>query len=86
METPLITDVYFSQARKCKTHRIEFSSPQFDDQLKRVIDPVANDLSVPPHLKAAMGYLIEMKHDMNEVMRKNEQLLEENRIVKKKVP
>ncbi|KAK6045205.1 hypothetical protein COOONC_17290, partial [Cooperia oncophora] len=84
METPLTSESNALQTRRGKRHRIDLASPQFEDQLKRAIDLIANDQSLPPHLKAAMGYLFEIRNEMNEVLARNAQLLEENRLVKEK--
>ncbi|KAK5966050.1 hypothetical protein GCK32_001667, partial [Trichostrongylus colubriformis] len=52
---------------------------------KRATDLIVDDQSLPPHLKAAMGYLFEMKNEVNDVLARNEQLLQENKLVKEKI-
>ncbi|KAK6052555.1 hypothetical protein COOONC_09940 [Cooperia oncophora] len=69
--------------RRGKRHRIDLISPQFVDELERVIDLIATDQSLPPHLKPALGYLFEMRKELNEVPARTERLLEENKLFKK---
>ncbi|KAK5965081.1 hypothetical protein GCK32_011808 [Trichostrongylus colubriformis] len=84
MDTPTATDSRTIQNRKGKRHRIDLNSPQIDDHLKRAIDLIVDDQSLPLHLKSAMGYLFEMKGEINDVLARNEQLLQENKLIKEK--
>ncbi|KAK6044307.1 endonuclease/exonuclease/phosphatase family protein, partial [Cooperia oncophora] len=82
MDTPLAKDATQIQNRNGKRHRLDVTSPQFDDHLRRAMDLIADDRSLPPHLKAAIGYLFEMKSELDDVLARNKQLMDENRLVK----
>ncbi|KAK6050591.1 hypothetical protein COOONC_11904 [Cooperia oncophora] len=64
------------QGRRGKKHRMDLSSPGEMD-LDRAIDLIIGDSSLPPHLKTAMGFLLEMKDQIASVKR-NKELVEEN--------
>ncbi|KAK5973775.1 hypothetical protein GCK32_001031 [Trichostrongylus colubriformis] len=54
--------------------------------LGRAIELVIGDPSIPPHLKAAMGGLMEMKEQMMSILAKNKELTTENEILAEKLP
>ena len=74
------------QTRRGKKHRIDFDSPHEKDvnEFDRAVDLIVQDQSLPAHLKTAIGFMLEMKEQMNAVMARNQALLEENRKVNEK--
>ncbi|EYB90916.1 hypothetical protein Y032_0212g2233 [Ancylostoma ceylanicum] len=74
------------QTRRGKKHRIDFDSPHEKDQndFDRAVDLIVRDQTLPPHLKTAIGFMLEMKEQMNAVMTRNQELVEENRKVNEK--
>ncbi|KAK6054851.1 hypothetical protein COOONC_07644 [Cooperia oncophora] len=80
METPLATEPRSLQVRNGKRHRLDVSSPQFDDHLRRAMQLIADDRSLPPHLKVSHR----MKSELNDVLERNRQLMEENSQVKER--
>ncbi|WKY12147.1 hypothetical protein Q1695_003602 [Nippostrongylus brasiliensis] len=62
---------------------MEFLSPA-GDELTQAIDQIIADKSLPAHLKAAIGCMLEMKEQLNAVVTKNKDLMEENEAVKLK--
>ncbi|KAK5964794.1 hypothetical protein GCK32_022350 [Trichostrongylus colubriformis] len=81
MDTPAAPPV---QGRRGKKHRIDLSSPGSDMDLGRAIELVIGDPSIPPHLKAAMGGLMEMKEQMMSILAKNKELTTENETIRQR--
>ncbi|KAK6046407.1 hypothetical protein COOONC_16088 [Cooperia oncophora] len=63
---------------------MELTSPVADMDLGRAIDLIIEDPTLPPHLKAALGSLLEMKDQLGLVISKNKELLEENSNIRKR--
>ncbi|KIH59345.1 hypothetical protein ANCDUO_10424 [Ancylostoma duodenale] len=84
MDTPQVQVA--PQARRGKKHRIVFDSPQQENgnDLDRAVDLIVREESLPAHLRTAIGFMFEMKQQMNAVMKRNQELLEENRKVHEK--
>lgn len=80
MDTPVVPKPI--QGRRGKKHRMDFSSPANDDDLTRAIDLIIADQSLPPHLKAAMGCMLELKDQLTAVVARNKELVEENNMVR----
>lgn len=76
MDTPLAPNPV--QDRRGKKHRLDLSSPVANDDLSRAVDLIINDQSLPPHLKAAVGCMLEIREQLNAVVAKNKELMEEN--------
>ncbi|KAL6739939.1 hypothetical protein Aduo_013336 [Ancylostoma duodenale] len=66
------------QGRKGKKHRIDFESPHEDKDFDRAVDLIVKDQSLPPLVKTAFGFMVEMKQQTGAVIARNQQLLEEN--------
>ncbi|WKY02209.1 hypothetical protein Q1695_015877 [Nippostrongylus brasiliensis] len=79
MDTPLASNPV--QGRRGKKHRLDLSSPAANDDLIRAIDLIINDQSLPSHLKAAMGCMLEIREQLNTVVAKNKELADENTAV-----
>lgn len=72
------------QGRRGKKHKMEFQSPIADDHLRQAIDQVIADTTLPAHLKAVIGCMLEIKEQLGAVMSKNKELIEENDAVRAK--
>ncbi|KAK5986384.1 hypothetical protein GCK32_000359 [Trichostrongylus colubriformis] len=81
MDTPAAPPV---QGRRGKKHRMDLSSPAADVDLGRAIELIIADPPIPPHLKAAMGGVMEMKEQMMSVLAKNKKLTEEKGIIRQR--
>ncbi|KAK6055082.1 hypothetical protein COOONC_07413 [Cooperia oncophora] len=53
--------------------------PQFDDHLRRAMELIADDRSLPPHLKAAIGISFRDKKELYDVLVRNKQFLKEKK-------
>ncbi|WKY01862.1 hypothetical protein Q1695_006966 [Nippostrongylus brasiliensis] len=67
-----------------KKKKEDSSTATNDVDFSRAIDMVINDQSLPVHLRAAIGCVVEIKKQLCTVMAMNKELLEENARVRAK--
>lgn len=70
--------------RQRKKHKMDAATPVNGDDFCRAVELVINDQSLPAHLKAAMGGILDIRMQLNAVIKRNEELIEENAIVRAK--
>lgn len=63
---------------------MDAATPVNGDDFCRAVELVINDQSLPAHLKAAMGGILDVKLQLNAVIKRNEELIEENAMVRAK--
>ncbi|KAL6730840.1 hypothetical protein Aduo_001772 [Ancylostoma duodenale] len=63
-----------------KKHRIDFDGTHENEakEFDREVDLIVQDQSLPALLEKAIGFMLEMKEQVNAVMTRNHELLEEN--------
>ncbi|KAK6059051.1 hypothetical protein COOONC_03323 [Cooperia oncophora] len=61
-----------------------FLASRFDDRLRPAMELIADDRSLTPHLKASIRIPFEIKSELDDVLARNKQLLEENKQVKER--
>ncbi|XGW11414.1 hypothetical protein V3C99_012704 [Haemonchus contortus] len=73
------------QGRRGRKQRADVSSLSSTDMdIGRAIELIIGDSSIPAHLKAAMGFLMELKDQMASLLSKNKKLMDENASIRQR--
>lgn len=82
MDTPVAA--FSLQMRRGKRHKASSATPPQTPDLHSAVDLLLKDANLPPHLRVVISHLLEIKDEFSKVVARNQELVEENKVIQEK--